>query len=272
MRTQGQYDMTESEFLVHPTPHVQRQFKHQAQRHGNSVNNCDPKAPICKIGLIVGVISLCAALAEVVRGPRSGFAGDGDIRGAIQQRALGVDDGCKHVPAVGRFVTAISSNHFEEAYGMVRTAQEQLPLGWSIVVYDLIGDLSAKEVATIRAWCHVEYRLFDVAGFELDARCEIQTVPDLKLLDIVRYSSLNSVLCVGAFYTNCTVPFRSVGTDVHNLIECATLYSSTMAQVLDQLGLEAAGDTRATERTARGCCIDLGGCFCAVRAIDITHV
>ena len=64
-----------------------------------------------------------------------------------------------NVPGV--LVTAVSSNHFREVLGLVHSAQAFLPRRWKIVVYDLIGDLSAADVRSISSWCGVEYRRFD---------------------------------------------------------------------------------------------------------------
>jgi hypothetical protein len=70
-------------------------------------------------------------------------------------------------PASGRLISGISENHFTEAIGMVRTAQEHLPSGWTIYLHDLIGDLSAKNIAKIGTWCNVEYRKYNVPGVDI---------------------------------------------------------------------------------------------------------
>ena len=40
----------------------------------------------------------------------------------------------------GIVVTGVTKNHFEEAYGMVRTAQRYIPTGWKIIIFDILGD------------------------------------------------------------------------------------------------------------------------------------
>jgi hypothetical protein len=60
----------------------------------------------------------------------------------------------------GLIITGFTANHFLEASQMVYTAQTNLPPYWSIVVYDLIGDLSAEQVAIVKSWCNVTYTRF----------------------------------------------------------------------------------------------------------------
>jgi hypothetical protein len=64
-------------------------------------------------------------------------------------------------------ISAISENHFKEAIGMVRTAQAHLPSGWTIYLHDLIGDLSAENIAKIGTWCNVEYRKYNVSAVDI---------------------------------------------------------------------------------------------------------
>ena len=61
----------------------------------------------------------------------------------------------------GILVTATSSNHFQQAHGLIRTAQKFLPPAWRFQIYDLVGDLSQHEVRKLSSWCGTEYRRFD---------------------------------------------------------------------------------------------------------------
>ena len=67
--------------------------------------------------------------------------------------------------ATSTLVTAVWSGSngsgLDELKEFVATAQKKLPAAsWNIVVYDLLGNLGPQEVAAIKRYCHVTYKLF----------------------------------------------------------------------------------------------------------------
>lgn len=60
-------------------------------------------------------------------------------------------------PPSGFIISGISANHFSEVQQMIVSAQQFLPQNWSILVYDLVGDLSNDEIHHIKSWCNVSY-------------------------------------------------------------------------------------------------------------------
>lgn len=56
----------------------------------------------------------------------------------------------------GLLVTATAANHFAQLHGLVSSAQRFLPQRWRIVIYDLIGDLSAADVRKVRVVRNIE--------------------------------------------------------------------------------------------------------------------
>ncbi len=95
----------------------------------------------------------------------SGWTTRYTVSGGLKSSARPSQVGCGLGSIPGRYVTGISANHFEEVWGMVRTAQDHLSVNWSIVVYDLVGDLSSAQIADIKSWCGVEYRRMVIPGF-----------------------------------------------------------------------------------------------------------
>ena len=61
---------------------------------------------------------------------------------------------------------------FTELHGLIRSAQDHLPISWPIVLYDLVGDLSEKARKEAASWCGVELRHFELErfGIKLDSR------------------------------------------------------------------------------------------------------
>jgi len=49
-------------------------------------------------------------------------------------------------------------NHFQEALGLVASAQRFAPKAWNIVIYDLVRDLTHDARSTIQSWCKVTLR------------------------------------------------------------------------------------------------------------------
>jgi hypothetical protein len=77
---------------------------------------------------------------------------------------------------LGVVVTGVSANHLREAWGLVHTAQQHLPAGWLIAVYDLVGDLPKAEQLRVQSWCRVEYhRMSEVVSVAGPVLCPLQS-------------------------------------------------------------------------------------------------
>ena len=111
------------------------------------VNKTDPKAHCCNI-----LEKLTVTLEQLCKADGSIKLSDIAKRAEAQQCTCVDFFYCKLV-----MVTAISSNHYEEAQDMIASVQKFLP-STKLIVYDL--GLSAAQKGTLQRYCNVEVRSF----------------------------------------------------------------------------------------------------------------
>ena len=115
----------------------------------------------------------------------------------------------------GSLVTATSSDHFPQAFGLIRSAQRHLPRTWNIVLYDLLGDLGAKNVGKVQGWCGVEYRRFD------PSRTDKSWYPGYLTLSV--WKPLIILDCLKALGPDGVVLYADTSTRLHQRLSDALL-------------------------------------------------